>query len=112
MSDQPDPREAQIAALEAALRLPLPESTLAQIAQDLRALREATAPTGDIVAGDKVGGDKVAGDKIVEPQGTVSNDDGRIDGVAVGVNLGTIIYGRTPEEFDRGKGVAAGLCYS
>ncbi len=45
MSDQPDPREAQIAALEAALRLPLPESTLAQIAQDLRALREAAAPT-------------------------------------------------------------------
>jgi hypothetical protein len=43
MSDQPDPREAQIAALEAALQLPLPESTLAQIAQDLRATRRRGA---------------------------------------------------------------------
>ncbi len=33
MSNQPDPREAQIAALEAALRLPLPDATLAQLAQ-------------------------------------------------------------------------------
>ncbi len=58
--------------------------------------------TGDAVAGDKVGGDKLAGDKIVEPQGTVNVDgQGRINGVAVGINLGTIIYGRNPEEDER-----------
>ncbi len=32
--------------------------------------------------------------------GTVCND-GRIDGVAVGVNQGVIIYGRRPEEDER-----------
>jgi len=58
--------------------------------------------TGDAVAGDKVGADKGVGDKVIEPQGTVNvGDDGRINGVAVGVNLGTIVYGRAPEEDER-----------
>src|SRR5262249_49491873 len=43
--------------------------------------------TGDIVAGDQTRG--------------VVDNDGRIDGVAVGVNLGTIVYGRAPEEDER-----------
>jgi hypothetical protein len=36
MSDHPDPLDQQIAALESALRLPLPDATRAQIERDLR----------------------------------------------------------------------------
>lgn len=43
-----------------------------------------------------------ARDKVADPQGTVNVDSqGRINGVAVGVNLGTIIYGHAPEEDER-----------
>jgi formylglycine-generating enzyme required for sulfatase activity len=64
--------------------------------------RLLTLTTGDAVAGDKVGGDKLSGDKVVEPQGTVNvADDGRLYGPAVGINLGTIIYGRAPIEDER-----------
>ena len=57
---------------------------------------------GDAVAGDKVGGDKVGGDKVADPQGTVNlTADARINGVAVGINLGTVIYGRPPIEDER-----------
>src|SRR5262245_53127581 len=99
MSDEPDPRAQQIAALEEALRLPLPESTLAQIAQELRALREGAAPV--ITAPHAERDVNIATQQsISSTTGAVSND-GRIDGVAVGVNLGTIIYGRTPQEDER-----------
>src|SRR5262249_29478004 len=59
--------------------------------------------TGDIVAGDQT-------------RGTVDNQ-GRINGVAVGVNLGTIVYGRRPEEDERRRlvwyleGLASQLYY-
>jgi hypothetical protein len=43
MSDHLDPLSQQIAALESALRLPLPDATRAQIEQDLRALRQRRA---------------------------------------------------------------------
>ncbi|MFP4439892.1 MAG: hypothetical protein ACLFVO_21870, partial [Chloroflexaceae bacterium] len=57
---------------------------------------------GDSITGDKIGGDKVGGDKIVDPQGTLNvGDNARISGPTVGLNLGTIIYGRTPDEDER-----------
>jgi hypothetical protein len=99
MSDQPDPREAQIAALEAALKLPLPEESRQQLLANLRVLRESVAPT--ITSPHAERDVNIATQQTVNsPAGQVSND-GRIDGVAVGVNLGTIIYGRTPEEEER-----------
>lgn len=78
MSDAPNPPQLhhQIAALEAALRLPLPEDTRQRLLADLRALR--ALPAGDV-------------------RGTVElRGDARIEGVVVGVNLGTIIYGQLP----------------
>jgi hypothetical protein len=79
----------QIAALEAALQLPLPEEARQHLLANLKALQAAAAPTGDVVAGDKV----------VDPQGTV-NVSG-IAHIAVGVNLGTIIYGHIPTDEQR-----------
>lgn len=55
------------------------------------------AQTGDIRTGDNAGRDVRKG---IEG-GVNLSDDARIDGVAVAVNLGTIIYGRTPEEDER-----------
>lgn len=78
------------------------DALLAQLTPEKRARLAARLVAGDAVAGDKVGADKVVGDKVIEPQGTVNvGDDGRINGVAVGVNLGTIMYGRVPEEDER-----------
>src|SRR5215216_356669 len=66
----------QIAAIEAALQLPLPEDTRQRLIADLRVLR--TLPAGDV-------------------RGTIElRGDARIEGVVVGVNLGTIIYGQVP----------------
>src|SRR5688572_20393024 len=86
MSEHSDERKRKIAELEA----------------ELRALRAAEGRVaGDTISGDKLGGDKVAGDKVVEPQGTVNVDaEGRID-VAVGINLGRIIYGVDPTDAQR-----------
>lgn len=78
------------------------DALLAKLTPAERAQLAARLTTGDAVGGDKVAGDKIVGDKIIEPQGAVSiSDDGRINGVAVGVNLGTIIYGRDPHEDER-----------
>jgi hypothetical protein len=102
MSEPPDPLAQQIAALEAALRLPLPEESRRQLLDNLQALQAAARPAGDVVAGDKVLGDKVMGDKVVAPHGTVTvGDDARVDGVVVGINLGRIVYGRDPAEDER-----------
>jgi len=41
-------------------------------------------------------------DAVIHPQGIVNvSEDARINGVAVGVNLGRIVYGRDPEEDER-----------
>ena len=102
MSESSDMLAQQIAALEAALQLPLPEESRRQLEANLQALRTTVAITGDAIAGDKVGGDKVGGDKIVEPQGTVNvSDDARVAGVVVGVNLGRIVYGADPTDAQR-----------
>ncbi len=56
---------------------------------------------GDVKIGDVAGGDliKISGDLT---RGSLNlSDDGRINGVAVGANLGTIIYGRSPSEEER-----------
>src|SRR6266540_452585 len=91
MNKPPDTLAQQIAALEAALQLSLPEDMHRQLLEKLQAIQT--------VAGDKVGGDKVAGDKIVEPQGTV-NVTGAAR-IAVGINLGQIIYGADPTDAQR-----------
>src|SRR5262249_55521027 len=80
------------------------DALLANLTPEQRAHLAARLAAGDAIIGDKVGGDKVAGDKIVEPQGTLNlSDDARIDGVAVGINLGRIVYGRDPQEDERGR---------
>ncbi len=76
-------REQQIAEIEATLKISsIPESVrklLEKQLQDLRADRDYSSIQG-----------------IVDV-----SDDGRINGVAVGVNLGRIIFGRDPEEDER-----------
>jgi formylglycine-generating enzyme required for sulfatase activity len=94
MSEAPTPLAEQIAALEAALKLPLPEESRRQLLASLQALRSTAT-----IAGDAVAGDKVAGDKIVEPQGTV--DVSGTAHVAVAINLGRIIYGIDPTDVQR-----------
>lgn len=89
----------QIAALEAALKLPLPKESRRQLETNLRSLRASIVVAGDDVAGDKVGGDKVVGNKIIEPQGTVGVSGSAH--VAVGVNLGRILYGADPTDLQR-----------
>ncbi len=106
MSEPRDTLAQQIAALEAALQLPLPEDTRQRLMADLQALQAASAPAGDVVGdlvgGDKVLGDQVAGEKRTAGPGAVTlSDDARLNGVAVGVNLGTIVYGRLPHEDER-----------
>ncbi len=78
------------------------DALLAKLTPEERARLAARLGAGDIVGADKIAGDKVGGDKVVEPQGAVNvSDDARINGVAVGVNLGKIIYGRDPQEDER-----------
>ncbi|MDQ2999222.1 MAG: NACHT domain-containing protein, partial [Chloroflexota bacterium] len=78
------------------------DALLARLTPEERARLAARLVVGDVVSGDKIAGDSVSGDMVVEPQGTVNVDSqGRINGVAVGINLGTIIYGRVPAEDER-----------
>lgn len=73
MSDTPDPFDQQIAALEAALKLPLPDDSRQRLATDLLALqakRAARAAQGAAIQG------------TAEVSGTLY-------GNAIGVNLGT-----------------------
>jgi hypothetical protein len=73
MSEAPETLAQQIAALEEALKLPLPATTRAQIEQDLRALHEwRGAQPGDAAI-----------------QGT-ANVSGTLHGNAIGVNLGSV----------------------
>jgi formylglycine-generating enzyme required for sulfatase activity len=75
---------------------------IAELQAQLQALQPSAVPASDAVAGDKLGGDKVIGDKVIEPQGIINVDSqGRINGIAVGVNLGRIVYGRDVEEVER-----------
>jgi formylglycine-generating enzyme required for sulfatase activity len=59
----------------------------------------SSATMGDVTAGNIIGGDM--------HQNTLGNvalsDDARLKGVAVGVNLGTIVYGRDPSEEERSR---------
>ena len=64
----------------------------------LRAAQPPPAPAGDAVGGDKVAGDKVGGDK---QQGAVAASDTARIGLAIGLNLGTVIYGRPPSDDER-----------
>jgi len=78
------------------------DALLARLTPEERARLGARLMAGDVVGDDKVGGDKISGDKVVDSQGTVNVDSqGRINGVAVGVNLGTIVYGRAPQDDER-----------
>ena len=78
MSDSPDARAQQIAALEATLKLPLPDAARRPLEAELARLYAAR----DVVKG-------------------TTNVSGTVHGVAVGVNLGTIIYGRDSSEDQR-----------
>ena len=79
MSDTPASRDQQIAQLEQALKLPLPEATRTQIQQDLARLRAEQAAAGGGIHG-------------------TADVSGTLYGSAVGVNLGTVqnYYGATP----------------
>ena len=78
MSTSSDSRDQQIAQLEDALKLPLPEATRVQIQRDLDRLRAEKAAAGGI-------------------HGT-ADVSGTLYGSAVGVNLGTVqsYYGARP----------------
>jgi hypothetical protein len=78
MSDTPDALAQQIAALEAALQLPLPEESRQQLIDNLQALRKQQAPPAAI-------------------QGT-TDVSGTLHGTAIGVNLGTVqtIFSSSP----------------
>jgi hypothetical protein len=75
--------DAAIAALQGPAQAPV---------VDLRG-----AQTGDAHLGDVAGRDVRKGTE----GGVALSDDARLNGVAVGVNLGTIIYGRDPTEDER-----------
>jgi formylglycine-generating enzyme required for sulfatase activity/cellulose biosynthesis protein BcsQ len=81
--------EYRIAELESALATIDLSLTIRQVLeQELQDARAKRSSQGVIdVAGDRVYGSKVAGDRVY--------------GSSVGLNLGTIIYGRTPDEDER-----------
>jgi hypothetical protein len=84
MSNPSDSLDQQIAALEEALKLPLPEATRVQIEQDVRALRtQRSAQLAGTV------GAKIEGRTDVS---------GTLHGAAIGVNLGTVqtAFGASP----------------
>jgi formylglycine-generating enzyme required for sulfatase activity len=88
-----DDHARQIADYEAALQLALPESVRRDIEVKLEHLR---AEGANLAIANTVGRDL--------NQGAINlSADARIDGVAVGVNLGKIIYGRDPQEDERRK---------
>ncbi len=94
----------KIAELEATLRMPgLPAAAREAVEQQLDALRgqitQQQSGGANLGVGNTIGqtGDIVASDQT---RGVVDNH-GRINGVAVGVNLGRIVYGRDIEEDER-----------
>ena len=80
MSESPDTLAQQIAALEAALQLPLPEDTRQRLLADLRALRDQRA--------------------LPNSAPGATNVSGTLRGNAVGVNYGTVqaFFGGAPGE--------------
>ncbi len=61
---------------------------------------------GDVVGGDKLRSGDIAASTVALGSDAMASsialsDDARINGVAVGINLGTIIYGRDPSEDER-----------
>jgi len=98
-----DDLKRQIVELEASLSQPMPEPVRRLVEQQLAQLRQqrdslvnlSGAQTGDVTIGDTTGRDKVTSGEL-----TLSGD-ARLNGVAVAVNLGTIIYGRDPSEDER-----------
>ena len=94
----------KIAQLEATLRMPgLPAAACEAVQQQLLALRgqitQQQSGGANLGAGNTGGQtDDIAASN--QTRGVVDNQ-GRINGVAVGVNLGTIIYGRLPIEDER-----------
>lgn len=91
MSSDDTDQQQQIDELTAALALPLPPAARAQIEAALAYLR---ATGNNLALGAQVGRDLNQGMLNLDSQA-------RIDGVAVAVNLGTIVYGRPPEEDER-----------
>lgn len=88
MSPDPAGRDAEIDALRAALRLPLPERVRAELGRHLHTLVSfgANNQVGDVSIGSVVGGD--------QQSGAVAFDAGaQNSGVAVGINLGQIVAG-------------------
>jgi len=98
-----DHLQHQIAELEAYLQQDLPDIVRQSLEQQLGQLRQqrdslvnlSGAQTGDVTIGDTTGRDKVTSGAL-----TLSGD-ARLNGVAVAVNLGTIIYRRDPSEDER-----------
>jgi hypothetical protein len=74
MSDAPNTLDQQIAALEAALQLPLPEESRQRLLADIQALRMRQAAYA-------------AGHAAIQGMAEVS---GELHGNAIGVNLGTV----------------------
>src|SRR5436305_13729390 len=90
-----DDRARRISAIEAALRQPLPEIARQLLERELRDLRGMDAPTPPTSTHASVEG-------TARMSGTVNlGAGGRIHGIAVGLNLGKIIYGREPDEDER-----------
>lgn len=91
MSDTAEELKRQIAELEA--QLPAIESAedvkhhITKLTAVIRAAKKASAQAGPDTADGNVGG--------------MVDNQGRINGIAVGVNLGAIIYGRAPDEVER-----------
>jgi formylglycine-generating enzyme required for sulfatase activity len=99
MSTDDTERQRRIADLEATLRLPVPDTIRRQMEDELRTL--ISFGSGNQFA-DVTMGDVVGGNVIKDTQGSVElSADARLNGVAVGVNLGRIVYGRDPEEEER-----------
>src|SRR5689334_21603441 len=82
MSDSPEELRRRIAELEAQLHTLKAAHASSPAIDSPHAERDVNIATQQTVT---------------NTQGAVDNS-GRIDGVAVGVNLGTIVYGRAPEE--------------
>ncbi len=83
MSDSIMDRERKIAEIEEALKVPVLPSSVRQLLEKERLDLLADSEKRSIQGGVNV------------------SDEGRINGVAVGFNLGRIIYGRDPEEDER-----------
>src|SRR3712207_998444 len=114
MTTSPEERSQRIAELEQSLALAgLPPGIRREFEQELERLRaggarrapspDASQHHGDTVQGDKHSVDTAGGEyaegNIDTRQGVFIT--GTVYGPAIGINLGTIIYGRDPDEDER-----------